>query len=165
MIKWIKEQLSYRAKYLAAVEANREASQKTIVFWEQWEKYANHRAMREIGKLRMEIRENENIRKDMGHLQRTYNSLAAQWNDGISRYGVEMYGKWQPIGIAPKDKWILATEETGTRIDQVKWVEVPNGEGYNWVTLNDTWQPNDLVKYWMHLPEPPKYTTEEKTDG
>jgi hypothetical protein len=63
---------------------------------------------------------------------------------------------WQPIETAPKDEWILVTEETGSRIDQVRWVPVPNGEGYNWVTLDSRWQPNAALKYWMPLPEPPK---------
>jgi hypothetical protein len=70
---------------------------------------------------------------------------------------------WQPIETAPKDKWILVTEETGMRVDQVKWVKVPNGEGYNWVTLDNAWQPNAALKYWMPLPEPPALG--EKKDG
>lgn len=156
MWNWIKTQLSYRAKYLAAMEANREASQKAIVFWEQWEKYANHRAMREIEKLRMQIRENENIRKDMDYLQRTYNSLAAQWNDGISRYGVEMYGKWQPIEIAPKDQTILVTGPNGTRVDTATWANRENSTTHSWRTSDNTYLPNDQVTHWMPLPEEPK---------
>jgi hypothetical protein len=66
------------------------------------------------------------------------------------------FNVWQSIETAPKNEWILATEETGTRIDQVRWVQVANGEGYNWVTLDSAWQPNDALKYWMPLPEPPK---------
>ena len=164
MIKWIKEQLSYRSKYLAAMGVNREASKNALMVLGKyealtaslpldhelstqtyWKDYADRRL----------IRENKNLRCDMDHLRDTYNGLANQWIDGITRYGFHMYGKWQPIELAPKDKWILVTEETGTRVDQVKWVDVPNGDGYNWVTLDNAWQPNAALKYWMPMPEQP----------
>jgi hypothetical protein len=112
MLKWIKEQLNYRAKYLAALEDNKEASKNALMILGKyealtaklplehelstqiyWKDYADCRLMRE----------NKNLRNDMDHLRGTYNSLANQWIDAISHYGVEMYGKWQPIEIAPKD--------------------------------------------------------------
>jgi hypothetical protein len=64
-------------------------------------------------------------------------------------------GTWHPIETAPKDHFILVTDEDGIRIDQVKWVRIPNGEGYNWITMDGAWQPNAALKYWMPCPSRP----------
>ena len=75
-----------------------------------------------------------------------------------ARAEIERLMKWQPIETAPKDscQWILATEETCSRVDQVRWVPEGLEEGYNWVTLDGWFHPNKVFKYWMPLPEPPK---------
>ena len=72
--------------------------------------------------------------------------------------------EWQPIDTAPKNQRILVTEETGSRIDQVRWVPEPPIEGYNWTTLDGALQPNAALKYWMPLPKPPA-ALEGKKDG
>ena len=164
MIKWIKDQLNYRAKYLAALEDNREATKNALMVLAKYEaltaslpldhELSTQNYWKDYADRRL-LQENQNLRNSIDHVRETYNSLANHWVEGIFRYGVQMYGKWQPMETAPKDKWILATEETGTRVDQVKWVEVPNGEGYNWVTLDSVWHPNVSLQYWMALPEAP----------
>ena len=62
---------------------------------------------------------------------------------------------WYLIDTAPKDDWILVTEETGSRIDQVRWVPEADKKGYNWVTLDGAFQPNAALKYWMPIPKAP----------
>lgn len=155
MIKWIKTQLNYRAKYLAAMEANKEASKNALLVLGKyealtaslplehelstqtyWKNYADRRLMRE----------NAVLRKDLNHLRDVHSDMCNIWSEGISRYGVQMYGKWQPIDLAPDDTDILITD--GSKIG------IASKRDNSWFSTGFSF--SDPVTGWLPLPEVPK---------
>ena len=123
MIKWIKKQLDYRAKYIAALESVRESSINALAVMGRyetlcanlpnehelstkfhWKEHADNRL----------IFENADLRKSLKSLQETNSSMLVMWRDGIQRYGFDMYSNWQPMDIAPMDgtKILLNLGET-----------------------------------------------------
>lgn len=131
--------LQVLAKYealTASLPLDHELSTQTY-----WKDYADQRLMRE----------NENLRNSMDHLRETYNGLANQWIIGISRYGVQMYGKWQPVELIPKDGTkFLAFMKTGNA-EIAYYDDGFRVDAYAPPTINEEW-----ITHWMALPEGPK---------
>jgi hypothetical protein len=181
MWNWIKTQLNYRNKYLASLETNKEAYKNALLVLGQhealtaslplehelstqvyWKDYADKNLMQE----------NENLRGTIKHLRESNSKMTIEWMDGIMRYGVQMYGKWQPIEIAPKDKPILvygdASEgnlgEFGQRIAVAKYhseLSLFSGDRPMFVYAPSRGEEGGSDRcicpsHWMPLPEEPK---------
>lgn len=126
--------LQVLAKYealTASLPLDHELSTQTY-----WKDHADRRLMRE----------NENLRNSMDHLRDTYNGLANQWIEGISRYGVQMYGKWQPMELAPENTTVLVSN--GKQIDLASKLDG------NWYSKGLPF--DEQITHWMALPEGPK---------
>ncbi|KPK13949.1 MAG: hypothetical protein AMJ56_00425 [Anaerolineae bacterium SG8_19] len=174
ILHWIKTQLDYRKKYKASLQQrlfnekeDRTAAKNALDILAKYEILtaslpANHELSTQIYWKeyadRNLMRENENLRSQFNHLQKTYYELSNKWTDNILRYGVQMYGEWQPMEIAPKDNSaILLCYENGDG----RWVgngfyeqgKQNGGEYVGWVCEGE----NDVTPlYWMPLPEGPK---------
>ena len=177
MIKWIKDQLNYRAKYLAALETTKEASQNALMILGKYEaltaslpldhELSTQRHWKEYAD-RVFMRENGNLRNSLEHLREVHDRMVNEWQDGIFRYGVQMYGKWQPMEIAPKDGTpVLAL--LGPFVYIVFWSDHPDLKHDHpwWEQGHAEWENGKWIGYhehfyaaspthWMPLPEMPK---------
>lgn len=156
MINWIKKHFSYRNKYHALLNERNEAIRHAIDIMAKydflcaslpkghelstelkWQEFANN-------KLRSE---NFNLTKKLDAITEAHNSMTYLWQENLSKYGVEMYGEWQPMELAPQDGTeILAAVNDGVAI--IWW----RADGQEWC-----WQNNDLSLFknpthWMPLP-------------
>lgn len=183
MIKWLKNQLNYRDKYLAALETTKEASQNALMILGKYEaltaslpldhELSTQRHWKEYAD-RVFMRENGNLRNSLEHLREVHDRMVNEWQDGIFRYGVQMYGKWQPMELIPHDQFVLVFAsyegKTKTFVGKLDF----HSEGSDaWVFLaDDKWEyPRDedgksipiketkivcYATHWMPLPEMPK---------
>ena len=101
-----------------------------------WKDYADKNLMRD----------NENLRSQLKHLREVYCELSNKWTDNILRYGVQMYGKWQPIEIVPDDTEVIVTDGANVCLASKR-----NGV---WISAGLPFA--DTVTHWMALPEFPK---------
>lgn len=155
MIKWIKDQLNYRAKYLAALETTKEASQNALMILSKYEaltaslpldhELSTQRHWKEYAD-RVFMRENGNLRNSLEHLRKVHDQMVNEWQDGIFRYGVQMYGKWQPVDLAPDNKEIIVTDGTNVCLASKQ-----NGV---WISAGLPFA--DTITHWMAVPEIPK---------
>ena len=187
---WIKTQLDYRQKYKASLQQrlfnkdeDRTAAKNALDVLAKyeiltaslpqdhelstkiyWKEYADRNLMRD----------NENLRSQFTHLQKTYYELSNKWTDNILRYGVQMYGKWQPIEIIPTDQFVLVfAQHEGKTKTFVGKLDFHSDGSDVWVFLaDDTWEypsneqdqsiPIKQIKivchatHWMALPEKPQ---------
>lgn len=160
MLKWIKEILNYRAKYLAAIESAREASANALLIQgrhesllanlpydhelstrRHWQEYADHRLWTE----------HKALKRDLEHLRDAHCKMVQQWTRNIDTYGVKMYGNWQPIDLPPpKDGTIILAfgcEGLNLYYGIVSW------DGEAWTNSKD--ETIDCISHWMHVPEAP----------
>lgn len=184
MIKWFKDLFDYRAKYKASIQqrlfnedADREAARQALIILQKyevltaslppehelstqmyWKDYADKRLMRE----------NANLMSTLNKLRADHASMTNLWIENISKYGVQMYGKWQPIEIAPKDGTpILAL--LGPFMYIVFWSDHPDLKHDHpwWEQGHAEWENGKWIGYhehfyaaspthWMPLPEPLK---------
>ena len=137
MIEWIKRQLDYRRKYIAALDSVKEASANALSVMGKYEALAaslptEHELStkfhwKEYADANL-IRENQLLRKKVNSLQDINSSMLVMWRDGIQRYGFDMYSNWQPMDIAPMDgtKILLNlgdTVEIGCFKEDTWWID------------------------------------------
>jgi hypothetical protein len=156
MIKWIKDQLNYRTKYLAALEDNREAAKNALMVLGKYEaltaslpldhELSTQNYWKEYAD-RVFMKENGNLRNSLLHLQEVHRRMVNEWQDGISRYGVQMYGKWQPAEIAPDNTEIIVTDGTSVCLASKR-----NGV---WISAGFPFFA-DTITHWMAVPEVPR---------
>ena len=159
MWSWIKKHFDYRNKYHALLNERNEAIKQAIDIMgrydflcaslpkghelsteRNWQAFANNR-------LRSE---NFNLTKKLEAITQAHNSMTYLWQENLYKYGVEMYGKWQPMELAPKDGTEILAVVKGEAVI-VWWRE----EGQEWCWQNNTLSVLQEPTHWMPLPKPP----------
>jgi hypothetical protein len=113
------------------------------------------------------MRENGNLRNSLEHLQEVHSRMVNEWHDGIFCYGVQMYGKWQPIEVAPKDgtpilaslgpfMYIVFWSDHSDLKHDHPWWEQGHAEWENgkWIGYHEHFYAASPT-HWMPLPKPP----------
>lgn len=156
---WIKKHFDYRNKYHALLNERNEAIKQAIDIMgrydflcaslpkghelsteRNWQAFANNR-------LRSE---NFNLTKKLEAITEAHNSMTYLWQENLYKYGVEMYGKWQPMELAPKDGTEILSVVKGEAVI-VWWRE----EGQEWCWQNNTLSVLQEPSHWMPLPKSP----------
>lgn len=159
MWSWIKKHFDYRNKYHALLNERNEAIKQAIDIMgrydflcaslpkghelsteRNWQAFANNR-------LRSE---NFNLTKKLEAITEAHNSMTYLWQENLYKYGVEMYGKWQPMELAPKDGTEILSVVKGEAVI-VWWRE----EGQEWCWQNNTLSVLQEPSHWMPLPKTP----------
>tara|TARA_R110002126_G_scaffold290975_1_gene449761 strand:- start:875 stop:1423 length:549 start_codon:yes stop_codon:yes gene_type:complete len=182
MIKWIKEQLNYRAKYKALLNSKDEASKNALMVMGQYEhlcanlpyehELSTKRHWEEHADARL-WKEHKVQTRALNALRETHCSLVELWRENVNKYGYAMYAEWQPIEVAPKDGTVVlgfANNEDGTVfLSEIMWCK--KNETIIGVTGSEA-GPNQWFSlllsgsvcptHWMPLPEPPTLGEKER---
>lgn len=162
MLKWIKEQLGYRAKYQALLKNENKAAQNALTIMGQydhlcanlpyehelstkrhWEEFADHRLLNQY----------QAQTRDLNKLRETHRSMVQLWSENLAKYGFSMYADWQPIKYAPRQDRATILVFQWYDKDQ-PFYQTAAWENGKWVSASGEYL-ND-VTHWVHLPPPPK---------
>jgi len=164
MLKWIKEQFNYRAKYKSLLQCKDKAAQDALFVLGQyehlcanlpydhelstrrhWEEFANRKLW---NKYQAQTR-------DYNHLRDAHQSMTQLWEENITKYGFNMYVEWQPIETAPKDGTVIIVYGRFSPKENVQTVFYQTAAWIDnkWLNAANSWLGD--VTHWMPLPKAP----------
>jgi hypothetical protein len=169
MLKWIKDQFNYRAKYQALLESKNQALKNSLLILNQYEnlvanlpydhELSTRRHWEEFADRKL-LNKYQAQTRDYNHLRDSHRSMTQLWEENMVKYGLNMYADWHPIETAPKDGTCFIgyfyQVESGPFYQIIGWDIYAEKAGQNpsWKnSCNESWK---SFTHWMPLPKMPK---------